>query len=113
MPDVFTLSDVLERRRKSGRAWREFLRVPALSMGVYSLPAGAEDPQRPHAEDEVYYVVGGRAKLSVAGEDQVAEAGSILYVEAPVEHRFHHIEADLTVLVFFAPAEGTNATPPA
>jgi hypothetical protein len=28
-------------------------------------------------------------------------------VAASVEHRFHHIEADLTALVFFSPAEGT------
>ena len=41
MPDAFTLSDVLESRRTSGKAWLEFLRVHALSMGVYSLPAGA------------------------------------------------------------------------
>src|SRR5262245_35271688 len=111
MLDAFTLSDVLERRRKSGRAWLEFLRVPALSMGVYWLPAGTEDPQQPHAEDEIYYVVGGRAMLRVAGEDRVAEPGTVLYVGAAVEHRFHRIEADLTALVFFAPAEGTSTTP--
>ena len=113
MPDAFTLSEVLERRRKLDRAWLEFLRVPALSMGVYSLAVGAEDPQRPHTEDEVYYVISGRATLRVAGEDRVAEPGSILYVGASVEHRFHRVEADLTALVFFAPAEGTNATRPA
>jgi quercetin dioxygenase-like cupin family protein len=112
MPDAFALSDLLERRRQTGKAWLEFLRVPSLSMGVYALPAGAEDPQRPHAEDEVYYVIGGRARLWVAGEDRVAEPGSILYVAASVEHRFHHIEADLTALVFFSPAEGTVTTRP-
>jgi mannose-6-phosphate isomerase-like protein (cupin superfamily) len=111
MTDAFTLADLLERCRMADRAWLEFLRVPALSMGIYRLPAGAEDPQRPHAEDEVYYVIGGRARLRVAGEDRVAAPGSILYVGASVEHRFHSIEADLTALVFFAPAEGTNATP--
>jgi quercetin dioxygenase-like cupin family protein len=36
-------------------------------------------------------------------------SGSILFVEAGVEHRFHQIEEDLKVLVFFAPPEGTNA----
>jgi quercetin dioxygenase-like cupin family protein len=111
MPGTFTLSEVLERRRTLDRAWLEFLRVPRLSMGVYFLAAGAEDPQRPHAEDEVYYVLSGRARLRVAGEDRVAEPGSILYVGAAVEHRFHRIEADLTALVFFAPAEGMSATP--
>jgi mannose-6-phosphate isomerase-like protein (cupin superfamily) len=77
-------------------------------MGIYSLPAGAEDPQDPHAEDEVYCVLAGRAMLRVGTEDRVAEAGSILFVGATVRHRFHSITDELTALVFFAPAEGTT-----
>ena len=50
--------------------------MPALSMGVYS-GGGVEDPQRPDTEDEVYYILSGRARLRVAGEDRVAEPGSI------------------------------------
>lgn len=108
MPEAFNLLQVIEQRRRSGKSWLEFLRVPALSMGIYSLPAGAEDPQSPHTEDEVYYVVSGRAMLRVGSEDRVAEPGSILFVAANVKHRFHSIEEDLTSLVFFAPAAGSN-----
>jgi hypothetical protein len=32
-----------------------------------------------------------------------------VFVAANVLHRFHHIEEDLTVLVFFAPAEYSQA----
>ncbi len=35
------------------------------------------------------------------------ETGSIVYVPALVEHRFHSVEETLAVLVFFAPAEYT------
>lgn len=107
--EAFTLSQVIDQRRKSQKPWLEFLRVPALSMGIYSLPAGAEDPQAPHTEDEVYYVVSGRATLRVGNEDRVVEPGSIVFVGANVEHRFHSIKEDLTSLVFFAPAAGVNA----
>jgi hypothetical protein len=31
----------------------------------------------------------------------------VVYVAAQVEHRFHTIEEELQVLVFFAPAEGS------
>ena len=86
----------------------EFLRVPSLSVGLYSLPAGAEDPQEPHTEDEVYHVVGGRARIRVGAENRAVEAGTVVFVEAGVEHRFYAIEEDLRVLVFFAPAEGTG-----
>jgi mannose-6-phosphate isomerase-like protein (cupin superfamily) len=107
--DAFTLSQVIDQRRKSQKPWLEFLRVPALSMGIYSLPAGAEDPQAPHTEAEVYYVVSGRATLRVGNEDRVVEPGSIVFVGANVKHRFHSITEDLTSLVFFAPAAGANA----
>ena len=92
----------------SGEPYLEFLRVPSLSVGLYVLPAGAEDPQQPHTEDEVYHVVSGRGRIQVGAEDRAVEAGTIVFVEAGVDHRFHSIEEDLTVLVFFAPAEGSR-----
>lgn len=89
--------------------WNEFLRVSALSMGLYTLPAGALDPQQPHGEDEVYYVTRGVGRIQVGDEDQPVQAGSIVYVPAQVEHRFHSITQELSVIVFFAPAEYSNA----
>lgn len=89
----------------SGEPYLEFIRAATLSVGLYVLSAGATDAQRPHTEDEVYHVVGGRACIRVGGEDRAVGAGSVVFVGAGVEHRFHSIEEDLTVLVFFAPAE--------
>lgn len=103
--DAFESSDLIDRRRGAGERYLEFLRVPALSAGVYGLAAGAPDPQGVHAEDEVYVVLRGRGTLRVAGEDRPVAAGSIAYVAAGVDHRFLSIEEDLEVLVLFAPAE--------
>ncbi len=102
---AFELAQLISQRETSGKLYLEFLKVPDLSMGVYVLPADGSDPQSPHTEDEVYYVVSGRAKIKVADEDRDVEAGSVVYVAKNVEHRFHSIEEELTVLVFFAPAE--------
>ena len=106
--DAYELADLIAQREASGDRYLEFLRVPDLSMGLYVLPAGGADPQSPHTEDEVYYVASGQAKVNVAGEDRAVQAGSIVYVGKNVEHRFHSIEEELTVLVFFAPAEYSN-----
>jgi mannose-6-phosphate isomerase-like protein (cupin superfamily) len=106
--DAFELPQLVSQRKESNKPYLEFLKVPGLSMGVYVLPAGGEDPQSPHTEDEVYYVVSGRAKIGVADEDRAVQAGSIIYVAKNVEHRFHSIEEELTVIVFFAPAEYSN-----
>ena len=105
---AFELSRLISERQASNQLYLEFLKVPDLSMGLYVLPVGGEDPQSPHTEDEVYYVVSGRARIIVAGEDRNVQAGSIVYVPKNMEHRFHAIEEELTVLVFFAPAEYAN-----
>lgn len=99
------LEEIEKTRSEKGKAYHEFLRVPAMSAGLYVLPAGKEDPQRPHHEDEMYYVVRGRARFIAGEEDREVAAGSVIFVAAEVEHRFHDISEELAVLVFFSPAE--------
>ncbi|MBW2229350.1 MAG: cupin domain-containing protein [Deltaproteobacteria bacterium] len=98
----FELPKEIEARIASGKPYLEFLRVPSLSCGIYALPAGSEDLQAPHDEDEVYYVVSGKARLRVSGETVEAGPGSILYVRATATHSFFEVEEDMTILVFFA-----------
>ncbi|HEY9151547.1 MAG TPA: cupin domain-containing protein [Anaerolineales bacterium] len=105
---AFELLDIIKQQSRSGKPYFEFLRVPELSMGVYQLLVGDTDIQAPHTEDEAYYVVQGKAKIQVADEDRDVRAGSVIYVTKNVVHRFHSIEEDLIVLVFFAPAEYSN-----
>jgi mannose-6-phosphate isomerase-like protein (cupin superfamily) len=102
---AFELADLLAERSLKGTLYLEFLHVFDLSAGVYVLPAGGADPQQPHTEDEVYYVVRGRGAITVAGESRPVQAGSVVYVPARSEHHFHTIEEELVLLVFFAPAE--------
>jgi quercetin dioxygenase-like cupin family protein len=103
--NAFDIRELLQRQQGAGRSYFEFLRVPALSMGLYVLPAGGTDPQQPHAEDEVYYVVEGRGRFQAGTEDRAVEPGTLLFVPAHETHRFHAITEALTLLVFFAPAE--------
>lgn len=106
---AFTIKDLLNQHKQHEELYLEFLRMPSMSLGLYKLPTGSADPQLPHTEDEIYYVVSGRASILVGDEHQEVEAGSIVFVAANVEHRFYSISEDLTVLVFFAPAEYTQA----
>ena len=105
---AYGLAQLISQREASNKLYLEFLKVPDLSLGLYVLPAGGTDPQSPHTEDEVYYVVSGKAQIKVADEDRAVQAGSVVYVAKNVEHRFHSIEEELTLLVFFAPAEYSN-----
>lgn len=80
---------MITESKTTGGLYSEFLRTPDLSMGLYRLPAGGTDPQTPHSEAEVYYVVSGRVRLKVGEEEQSVQASSIVYVEKNVVHRFH------------------------
>jgi mannose-6-phosphate isomerase-like protein (cupin superfamily) len=108
---AFELAQLISQHADSNKLYLEFLKVPDLSMGLYVLTAGGTDPQSPHTEDEVYYVVSGRAQILVAEENRDVHAGSIIYVEKNVAHRFHSIEEELTVL--FLRASGVFESEPA
>jgi mannose-6-phosphate isomerase-like protein (cupin superfamily) len=107
---AFDVAQIIEEWRAAGEPWLEFFRVPDLSLGLYVLAAGGEDHQTPHGQDEIYYVLSGKATLRVNGVETPATPGAILYVAAGADHKFHTIEEELTLLVFFAPAYEQRAT---
>jgi quercetin dioxygenase-like cupin family protein len=102
---IAQLREIDRERAESGKSYREFLRVTAMSAGLYVLASGATDLQRPHRQDEIYYVVHGRARFQADKEDREVSAGSVIFVAAGVGHRFYEITEELAVLVVFAPAE--------
>jgi mannose-6-phosphate isomerase-like protein (cupin superfamily) len=103
--DFKDLVSLATDRVRRGDAYLEFLRVAAMSAGLYVLPAGGVDAQTPHGQDELYYVVRGKARMRAGAEDRPLEAGTVVFVAAHVEHRFYDIQEELMVLVLFAPAE--------
>jgi len=77
--------------------------------------AGLLNPQKPHSEDEVYYVASGRAKMTIAGNGEAQNfdvtPGTIIFVPARVHHSFHDITERLALLVFFGPTQGSVGRP--
>lgn len=106
--EPINIEDLFDRQRDQDGLFIEFLRRDSLSMEVYRLPEGSEDPQDTHTEDEVYYVVEGEAKIQIADATHPVERGDIIFVEREVEHFFFDIEAEFITLIFFAPAQGTQ-----
>jgi mannose-6-phosphate isomerase-like protein (cupin superfamily) len=103
------MDEVVAAHGRAGELYHEFLRVPDLSAGLYVLPAGGTDPQQPHTEDEVYYILSGSGQIRVEGDDRAVRAGSLIYVKAGDDHRFHMITEELRILVLFAPARRSRA----
>ena len=112
------LAEVFAAQRKSGTPWQQILDEPTLAVGLYALPQGGKDRQTAHRRDEVYHVISGTAMLRVDGPEggeYKVSPGSVIFVKAGVDHRFHDIEEELRVLVFFSQeqsvVERTTATP--
>ncbi|MBB1244157.1 cupin domain-containing protein [Streptomyces durbertensis] len=102
---AFRLADLEAERAANDGAYLQFLRERNMSVGLYALDRGSLDPQQPHGQDEVYFVVSGRALITVGDETEPVARGSVVYVPAGVPHRFHHISEDLRVMVVFSPPE--------
>ncbi|MEU7422142.1 cupin domain-containing protein [Streptomyces sp. NPDC048362] len=102
---AFRLDELEAERAANDGAYLQFLRERNMSVGLYALDAGEPDPQNPHRQDEVYFVVSGRASITVGLETTEVSRGSVVYVPAGVTHKFHHISEDLRVLVVFSPPE--------
>ncbi|MCD9903272.1 cupin domain-containing protein [Streptomyces sp. MT29] len=103
---AFRLDELEAERASNEGAYLQFVRERNMSVGLYALDAGDLDPQQPHQQDEVYFVVSGRASITVGTETTQVARGSVVYVPAGVAHKFHHITEDLRVMVVFSPPEG-------
>ena len=113
MADAFEVRELLDRLAADRHDFAEFFRSPSgtLSLTIARWPAGSVDDQRPHTEDEVYCVTGGRAVLTIGSKRVMVSRGSVAFVAAGVEHRFSEITEDLETVVFWSPPRGTSATP--
>jgi mannose-6-phosphate isomerase-like protein (cupin superfamily) len=108
MENFFSVDEIRQRIR-GPIPYAEFLRIPAMSCGLYVLEPGEEDMQRPHDQDEIYYFLSGAAHIRVAAanrppEDRTIAPGHVIFVAAHDEHKFHSITQELVLLVVFAPA---------
>ena len=110
MADHLSVDEAMRRLAQDRHDFTEVFRAPGqtLSLTVARWPAGSIDDQRPHAEDEVYHVVRGRAVLTIAGEAVPVTPGTVAFVAAGVEHRFSEITEDLETLVFWSPARSAR-----
>ena len=106
--DAFEIDGLEAARSAAGQLYHEFLRRDSMSVGLYVLRAREADLQDIKAEldkSELYYVVSGHGRIRVEEHDRPVDPGSIIFVPAEVDHRFHSITSDLSILVVFAPPE--------
>ena len=102
---AFELDELRRKYAGAESPYNEFLRRRGMSVGLYVLPVGAEDKQRPHMADEVYIVRKGRGTLRVVDEEVELKPGSVISVDHGEEHRLVNVAEDLEMLIVFAPPD--------
>jgi mannose-6-phosphate isomerase-like protein (cupin superfamily) len=92
-------------------AFVELLRHGSMSIELYA-PKG-HDPQKPHAQDELYVVLSGSGMFFKAGERHPFGPGDMIFVEAGLEHRFENFGDDFaTWVIFYGPKGGEAGSNP-
>ena len=75
-----------------------------MQLGMYA--PREHDPQTPHEQDELYFVLSGSG-IFVHGEDKTKfEKGDALFVAAGVTHRFEEFTDDFAAWVVFWGIQG-------
>ena len=83
------------------------IRHGTMRVGVYA-PTPL-DPQTPHAQDELYIVIGGSGTFVKGDERRPFRPGDVIFVEAGAEHRFEAFSADFAAWVVFWGPDGGEA----
>lgn len=101
------VSALLPPETQAGRRYAEPFTNGSMRLGMYA-PRG-HDPQKPHDQDELYFVVSGTGTFQHGDERTAFKPGDALFVAAGVEHRFEDFSEDfVTWVVFWGPAGGED-----
>ncbi|MBI2682504.1 MAG: cupin domain-containing protein [Acidobacteriales bacterium] len=88
-----------------GKRFATLFRHGTMILEVYA-PRGT-DPQQPHQQDELYFVVSGSGAFVVNEQRLSFGVGDSLFVPAGAVHRFEDFTDDLAVwVVFWGPPGG-------
>jgi mannose-6-phosphate isomerase-like protein (cupin superfamily) len=103
MDKIFDLDSVLLTLDKKGDSsyFLDFIHNSSFEVGVLRLNPGQKDTQRPHSEDELYFVVEGNGYINIVEKNLKIKKGSCIFVPSKTVHYFHGNKERLVVLYVF------------
>jgi mannose-6-phosphate isomerase-like protein (cupin superfamily) len=88
-----------------GERFVQALAHGSMTVELYA-PVGT-DPQLPHEQDELYFIIAGSGDFVCGAERTPFAANMVFFVPAGVVHRFEHFSPDFaTWVVFWGPGGG-------
>ena len=95
------LSDIQEREMVPGFRAR-FVHTDRMTCAYWTITAGALLPEHAHPHEQVSNVIRGRFEMTVEGETQTIEPGSLLVIPSGAMHRGRAL-TDCHILDVFVP----------
>jgi len=89
------------------KAYGVLMEHGSMELGFYK--PDKVDPQKPHAQDEIYVVQSGSGYFVCGDERKPFETGEALFVPAGVVHRFEDFSNDFAAWVVFYGPDGGEA----
>ena len=102
MSSTYHTDEILKKLDSSGNWFYGFLSKNTMDAGILRLMPREKDPQGPHANDELYYVIRGNGLIHIENKDVPIKPGSIIFVPARKKHHFHGNNDELQILYVFA-----------
>lgn len=102
MSEVYDTAEILKKLDESGNWFYSFLSKGTMDAGILRLMPGEKDPQGPHANDELYYVIKGSGFIRIEKDEIAVKPGSMIFVPAKKKHQFYGNKDELQVLYVFA-----------
>jgi mannose-6-phosphate isomerase-like protein (cupin superfamily) len=100
--EIFDIQQLESNASIAPVSYDEFFAAPSMHCGLYKLAKGATDMQSAHDEDELYYILKGKARIKIGEDEQAVGPGTMLYVRACMDHAFFEIEEDMVLIAIFA-----------
>lgn len=104
MSSYFTRPEWAYRFNPGKMVKEDLMQGKQLFVGLNCFEPGQSQAEHAHpGGDKFYYVLTGRARVTVGGEGQEVEAGSLVWAPADVPHGVSNVVEQTVMLVAMAP----------
>lgn len=100
-PRIYEIDRYLSELKNRKQYFIDCINTNRIQAGVMLLHPGEDDIQEPHSIDEVYYIVQGNGFIKIEKKDHEIKPGTIIFIPANVEHKFHGNNQDLVIFYVF------------
>lgn len=97
----FNVNQYIEKITHQNTYFHTFINRESLAAGILVLQSGQKDPQEPHENDEVYFILKGDGFLKINKKDYSVSKNKLYFVAKNTDHFFHGNKTEIVALYFF------------